>query len=154
MARKKYWSKLAETEFLSVLARTANVSAASRSAGITRTRLYERRLKCEAFAAAWQAALEEALDDLEGELRRRAMDGVEKPIFYGGKQCGIQKNYSDNLGMFLLKARRREIFADSARGGGAPEAPPSTLAREALIDKLGTIRDNLSDVAGEPARNG
>jgi hypothetical protein len=36
---------------------------------------------------------------------------VEKPVFFGGKQVGTVRNYSDALAMFMLKAKRPEVYA-------------------------------------------
>lgn len=136
--------------FLASLAETGNVTAAARAASIDRTTAYHRRDLDPAFAAAMAEALEVATDDLEGEARRRAKDGVEKPVFQGGEQVGTVREYSDTLLIFLLKAHRPEKYrerydikhggnvnvniraeelsddelADIASGGGGRTAPP------------------------------
>ncbi|MHC5536960.1 hypothetical protein ACYOEI_01645 [Singulisphaera rosea] len=53
------------------------------------------------------------MDTLESEARRRALDGVEKPVFYRGQKCGAIREYSDALLMFLMKAARPERFRES-----------------------------------------
>ena len=50
---------------------------------------------------AWAA--QTALGGAEREIRRRAIEGVDKPIIYQGKVTGSYKEYSDNLLMFLVK---------------------------------------------------
>lgn len=119
------WTKRRRTAFLDRLRASANVSAAARAAGLSRSSAYALRGRDPDFRAAWDEALEEALDDLEAELRRRAIEGVDKPVFYGGKECGSVKSYSDTLGMFLLKSRRGEVFAET---GGRP--PTLEVERE------------------------
>jgi len=119
------WTKRRRTAFLARLRESANVSAAARAAGLSRSSAYALRSRDPEFRAAWDEALEEALDDLEAELRRRAIEGVDKPVFYGGKECGSVKSYSDTLGMFLLKSRRGEVFAET---GGRP--PTLEVERE------------------------
>ena len=42
-------------------------------------------------------------DALEAEARRRAVEGVRKPVFYQGVICGWVGEYSDTLLIFLLK---------------------------------------------------
>jgi hypothetical protein len=66
--------------FLKVLADTGNVTAAVAAAGTSRTRVYELRKTDIAFAAAWDEAEEIATDRLEGEARRRAIEGVAEPL--------------------------------------------------------------------------
>jgi len=80
--------------FLRALARSPNVSAAARAAGVGRTRAYEHRAENPAFAAAWDETLEVAVDALEAAAFKRA-----------GKE-------SDQLLIFLLKAHRPERYAD------------------------------------------
>ena len=54
---------------------------------------------------------------LEPEAIRRAVDGVEKAVYYRGAQVGVEREYSDTLLIFLLKGwkadrytERREVF--------------------------------------------
>jgi hypothetical protein len=47
---------------------------------------------------------------LEDEAVRRAYEGVERPVFQGGKQVGVVREYSDTLLIFLLKALRPEKY--------------------------------------------
>ena len=94
-----------QAQFLAYLGKTANVSAAARFAGQPRSAVDEYRKREAAFAAAWLQALEEAADRLEMEALRRAVDGVKEDKFYQGAVVGEFTRYSDNLLMFLLKAR-------------------------------------------------
>lgn len=55
------------------------------------------------FAQAARVAQEEARDRLVAEVRRRAVDGVEEPVFYQGVEVSRVRKYSDLLLMFLLK---------------------------------------------------
>jgi hypothetical protein len=45
-------------------------------------------LKREPFKALYSDAREEAPDELEGEARRRAVDGVLEPVYQQGRQVG------------------------------------------------------------------
>ena len=140
--------------FLDKLRETANVSAAARAAGKSRSSAYQLRQQDEAFRAAWDEALEEALDMLEAELWRRALKGVPRPVYYGGKCCGVIRSYSDQLGMFLLKAHRPERYGaltrtrreldqeeDEAHGGDS---------RAHLLSLLATIRARLGMSDADP----
>ena len=80
--------------FLEVLSQTGNVSFACRSAQISRQTAYDAREKDAEFAAQWENALEEAVELLELEARRRALD------------------VSDTLMIFLLKAHRPERYRE------------------------------------------
>src|SRR3546814_11213736 len=65
--------------------------------------------------------MNQALDDLEAVLLERAAHGVEKPVFYGGKQCGKVRQYSDTLAMFILRAKRPNTYGRAATGD--PQSP-------------------------------
>ena len=103
----------AREAFLTALASGASVTKACEAAGIGRATAYLWREGDAAFAAAWTVALEGGADLLEDEARRRAVDGVEKPVVAMGK---VAKNddgsvlkvreYSDTLLAMLLKAKR------------------------------------------------
>lgn len=134
------WTKRKQAVFLDVVRATGNISAGARAASLTAAQAYSHRKKDQAFRAAWDSALQGALDDLEGALRRCAVDGVEKAIYYGGKQCGASVTYSDNLGMFLLRGRRKDIFGDGRPASAVSETPGAAVAdaspRERLLAKL------------------
>ena len=82
--------------FLTVLAKSANVSLSAKKAGISRQAAYHAYDTDEEFRVQWDSALEEACDVLEKEARRRAL------------------GQSDTLLIFMLKAHRpgkyREII--------------------------------------------
>jgi len=141
------WSKKATAVFIDVLGSTGNVSAASRAAGVRRMAAYRRRSKDAEFAANWADAIEDSLDELEYELRRRAVDGTDKPVYYGGEKVGDVKSFNDTLGMFLLRARRRDVFGEGLKGddGLVQSLPNADDVRSRLIAKL----DAISSRAGE-----
>lgn len=86
-----------------------NVSTACDEAGLDRRKAYEWRSNDVEFAAKWDDALNQGLDALEGEARRRAFEGVEEPVFYKGEVVGYIRKYSDSLIMFMLKAYRPQF---------------------------------------------
>lgn len=107
--------------FLADLAANGNITEAARVARVNRNTAYEHRAKDAAFAAAWDEAVDQAVEALELEVRRRALHGVSKPVFYQGEECGRIQEYSDTLAMFLLKALRPKVYRDSA--AGTPDDP-------------------------------
>ncbi len=117
--------------FLEILRQTANVSRAARDAGIPSSTLYGQRVRLAGFARAWDLAMAEALDTLEEVLIARARDGVEKPVFYGGEVKGSVRVYSDQLAMFLLRARRPEIYDRLPPQPGAPATTREMTEAEA-----------------------
>ena len=98
--------------FLAALAKNGVVSYACEAADTTNVTAYSHRKKDPVFAAAWAEALEGAIQRLEQEAFRRAVDGVEEPVFHKGVICGRIKKYSDTLLIFLMKANRPEKYRD------------------------------------------
>jgi hypothetical protein len=101
-----------KSQFLAILTTGGTVKEAAGAVGIPRPQMYVYRDRDARFAAAWQAAEDEGTDVLEAEARRRAVDGVEKPIYHQGVCVGTVWEYSDTLLIFLLKGRRPEKYRD------------------------------------------
>lgn len=90
-ARASVWRPI----FLETLRETGNVTLAARAANIPRQTAYKARNTSKRFADQWHEALEEGVDMLESEARRRAEAG------------------SDRLMIVLLKAYRPEKFREN-----------------------------------------
>jgi hypothetical protein len=99
--------------FLAALCQSGNVSHACRMSGIRRRLPYKHRDRFPGFRERWDEAIEVAVDSLEAEARRRAVQGIEKPVYHKGAVVGTIREYSDRLLIFLLKANRPEKFRDN-----------------------------------------
>ena len=108
--KRKYWTLSIQLRFIEVFETTANISAACRVIGFSRTAVYRRRKRDQEFADAWAEAEQVAADALEAELWRRGVEGIDRPIMHQGKQVGTVKEYSDLALIALIKARRPEQF--------------------------------------------
>ena len=124
MANRYAMTPQKKGKFLKMLAETADVSRSSKYAGVSRNTPYEERKRDPEFASAWEEALNTAIDALEAEARRRALNGVEEPQFYKGEVCGHVRRYSDNLLMFILKAHRPEKYRERVEHSGKIESAP------------------------------
>jgi len=119
LSRPRVW----EAAFLGTLSKRANVTEACRAAGIQRATAYKRRAENESFAARWDQAISEASDALMEEAWRRAVDGVDRPVYQGGTQVGSVREYSDRLMEKLLEAhhpafrRLQRVELTGANGG-------------------------------------
>ena len=71
--------------FLKAIANGSTVAEACRALDIDSASAYSLRKRDADFAAAWEQALEDSVDLLEAEARRRAIDGVEEPVIYQGQ---------------------------------------------------------------------
>ncbi len=57
------------------------------------------------YAEVYRKQHDRSMEVLEDECLRRAVHGIEEPVFHGGKEVGTRLKYSDNLLMFLMKKR-------------------------------------------------
>lgn len=131
--------------FLAKLAETGRVRPAAGEAGIPTSTLYGWRRKDPDFARAWTDALDHGADLLEDEAVRRALDGTERPVFYGGARIGEVREYSDSLLMFLLKARRPQRFKERGEGDGEVETDQLGQYRARLMARLARLIEATSD---------
>lgn len=102
-----------EQILLDMLATGKSVYKAAAAAGIGRSTAYEWRDSDPEFKARWEEALEAGIDAMEDEAHRRAVEGVDEPVFYQGEVCGEVRKYSDTLLIFQLKARRPEKYREN-----------------------------------------
>jgi hypothetical protein len=98
--------------FVQVFAETGNVTAATKAAGIGRTTHYRWLQADPAYKAEVDNAREEAVERLEREALRRAVEGVDEPVFHKGEVCGQIRRYSDTLLIFMLKAANPEKYRE------------------------------------------
>jgi hypothetical protein len=138
--------------FLAAYAECGIIADAARAAGIGRRSHYDW-LQNDAsgeYKQAFEDAEEEAIERMESECRRRAVEGTREPVIYQGKLCYTPMiddsgavvrdaegnplavpltvpRKSDNLLMFVLKAKRPDKYRDNATvehtgTGGGPMA--------------------------------
>ena len=124
MTPRKDW----RPAFIELLRATGNVTLAAQHVGRSRNQVHDVRQRSKRFAAQWDDALEEATDLLEAEALRRAVTGIDKPMFFKGEVVGSTKKYSGRLLMFLLEAYKPEKF----RNGDEVE---KTGANDVGVDK-------------------
>jgi hypothetical protein len=68
----------------------------------------------DAYREAFAEAQERAFVVLEREARRRAVDGVENPIFdKDGNLVGHEIKYSDTMLIFLMKGLRPDVYRET-----------------------------------------
>jgi hypothetical protein len=123
MPEKKTRKPPKQGAFLLAYATLGNVTAAARVAKLPRSQHY-LWLDDPLYKAAFDEAHEQACDALEEEVRRRALKGVLKPVFYKGKRCGGIREFSDTLLMFMLKRVRNEFRENYAVEHTGPSGGP------------------------------
>ena len=107
--------------FLDHFRQYGNISMSARHAGIERTTVYWWQEHDEDFPLAFEQAKVEAVERLEEEARRRAVDGTERLKFGQGGRVIIdpdtglpyrEREYSDTLLIFLLKGLMPDRYAE------------------------------------------
>lgn len=109
--------------FLTALRETSNIRNSCERANVGRATFYEHRDSDEQFRHEVRQALNDACDKLEGEARRRAFEGLVRKKFDRGlpvmdPETGeqyVEREYSDTLLVFLLKAHRPKKFRDNIK---------------------------------------
>jgi hypothetical protein len=114
-----------DDKFFDALGKGNPVEKALQASGYKRVAVYEWRAKDEEFRRKWDEAIDEAVELMEAEADRRALEGVKKPIMYQGEQVGEIREYSDVLLIFRLKALRPDRYREHIRqelvgAGGDP----------------------------------
>lgn len=104
--------KSRKNAFLAAFRECGIITKAAEIAEINRTTHYDWLKNDPEYTERFRDAEEQAAERLEQEARRRAVEGVEKPVFYQGQVCGTVTEYSDNLLMFLLKGIKPEKYKD------------------------------------------
>lgn len=132
--------------FLSHLAKCGIVARACEAASVTRARVMAMKARDADFAAAFEDAMEQAIDGAEAEAWRRGVEGYSEPLTHQGRISYVQERYtaddgttqyrdaldnsgnpipvtirkfSDPLLALVLKGRRKSVFADRTELTGA-----------------------------------
>ena len=121
-----------KTAFLKHYAENGVVLYACRAAGIGRTTFYDWLKKDKRFAELHAQATEDAIDVLEQEAKRRAVDGWDEPVYQKGEEVGKVRKYSDNLLITLLKGKKPDVYRErvdlNAKHGLSPGELSEILA--------------------------
>jgi hypothetical protein len=82
-----------------------DIATAARSLGVDPRHVHMWMLAEPEAATAIKAAQLVGYASIESAAIRRAVHGVERPVYYKGNICGYQTEYSDGLMATVLKAR-------------------------------------------------
>lgn len=137
MVRRKRTSKKAA--FLAAYAECGNVTHAAKLAKCSRSQVYEWLRDDQGFSNSFDEAGEQAVELMEQEARRRAVNGTTRPIYQGGVKVGAIREYSDTLLIFLLKAARPEKYRERFDHGG-----------KVAVEHSGAVRVTVEDLLNEP----
>jgi hypothetical protein len=119
--------------FLESLARTGVITKSCHQAGVNPTTVLRLRRSNPKFERACIEAERRFTDRAERELFRRAIDGVEEPIYQGGKLVGTKLVYSDSLLLAVVKARKPDLYRERSTVEHALAGPVVDARRQRAI---------------------
>ena len=143
---RRSWSKAKARAFLTVLAETCNASQAARESGVSLTTVDRRKRIDASFRASWFEAIATAYQRLELVMLERAFNGTEKIIIRRDGSEERMREYSNQLGLTLLK-----MYRDTAVEANL-ELPPSDVEeiRARLIQKVRRLKARRDAERGGP----
>ena len=125
--------------FLAELEKHGMLNTAARAVGTTPKQVERYTENNDEFAEHVSQSLEIAADVLEAEARRRAVNGIEKGVYYKGDLVATETQYSDTLLIKLLEAKRRQQFGNKI--DITHSAPSTILIRDFTTDQDGNVID-------------
>ena len=138
--------------FLMAYAETGRVSESSSLAGISPAAVHEWRHRLPVFAQAMEAAITVYRESLIREVHRRAVKGVDEPVFFQGEICGHIRRYSDRLLELEVKRHvpeyreKREVDINISAGVLVVGAPKT---EDEWLDKFRPEPPKVIDVTPE-----
>lgn len=144
--RRDGWTAARRQQFLDALAEHGVVRSAAAAVGMDASSAYRlrRRAGSEAFAAAWDRAIDVGFARLQDVAVERAINGVRVPIFYRGEAVGERLWYDNRLLTFLLSRLQTRRF--SAQAAGLDREAERSEAKNSAIDALSALRTELVQV--------
>lgn len=110
---KPAFQAAAKARFIEGLRATKSAMFAVEQGGhFSRTWYFQERDKDPAFKAAWEEAWETVVDNLEGSMMSRAIDGFDEPVYQMGMKVGTKRVYDNKLSQFMLQKNRPSKYGD------------------------------------------
>ena len=157
--RKFVLDDRAKQAFLDHVEVNGLLASAARHVGTVSRTIIEALKVDEEFSEAYQEALELYNDSIVNEIHRRAIEGVEKGVYYKGVRMDTEIVYSDSLLQLHAKANI-EKYQDRSKQevnitGGVLVAPAPVATAEQWLDtftpkaELPPARDGIEEDTDE-----
>lgn len=134
--------------FLKAFAENGTLTHAAEAAGCDRSSHYYWMEHDPEYPALFTEAAHRANDSLEREALRRAVEGIEKPVYQGGKKVGSIREYSDTLLIFLMKGAIPSKYRDRVDVSFDVSAEARRLADELGLDPAAVMAEAERIVSG------
>jgi len=123
--RRDGWTELRQRGFIAVLAHTGLVTHAAAAVGMSpqSAQRLRHRAGADSFAAAWDAAVSNGLDQALDLAIERGLHGDLQPVYYRGKLVGERRRHNNRL---LLRA----LTVLDKRAAAQPDPAEATFLRD------------------------
>ena len=111
---------LAQQRFLDSFRAIGNISKAAIAAGVSRKTVYNWLKNSDDFRNRFEEAEEDVRDAIREEIHRRAIEGVDEPVYQRGLLVGHVRKYSDALLIKMAQARLPEYRSLVAKSQPKP----------------------------------
>lgn len=108
----RHFGKPLRETFIAEIRKGHGVTATCELLGVNRSTFYQTRRTNKEFARMYDIALDELAEALELEARRRAVDGVDRDVYFQGAVVGQERIYSDKLLEVLMRGRMPEVYGN------------------------------------------
>lgn len=154
-----------QDRFLAEYAKCGNILLAAKLAKIERAKHYDWLEADPDYESKFAVAHESAAEALEAEAHRRAVTGVQEPVWYQGQKCGHIRKFSDTLLIFLMKGAMPDKYAEFVRANIQHKiisrGPDLSILSEEQFEQLkalagytGNGSKTLTALAGSPGDSG
>lgn len=138
-ATARSWTRPKQEVFLNELAETCNIARSCEAAGVSTSTIRRKRKSDAAFRAGFVSAVASAYERLELVLLERFFNGTEKVVIRKDGSEERMREYSNQLGLALLKMHR-----DTAAEASSEMAPEDVEElRERVLDKMLRLQKRL-----------
>ena len=111
---------LAQQRFLESYIAIGTISKAAIAAGVSRKTVYNWLKNSDDFRDRFEEVEEDVRDAIREEIQRRAIEGVDEPVYQKGMLVGHVRKYSDALLIKLAQARLPEYRSLVAKSQPKP----------------------------------
>jgi hypothetical protein len=140
-ASARSFTRAKQEAFLNDLALTCCIARSCEAAGVSTSTIDRKRKSDAAFRAGFVAAVASAYERLELELLHRFFNGTEKVVIRKDGSEERMREYSNQLGLALLKMHRDTAAEASRSSEMAPEDVEEL--RERVLKKMLRLQKRL-----------
>ena len=99
--------------FLLAFGKLGNITGAADAANICPKTHYNWLDSDPDYQAKFKEAFDRACAETEAEIRRRAIDGWDEPVWHKGEMVGTVRKYSDTLLIFRAKRLMPDLYREN-----------------------------------------